>query len=78
MPSTTSVERASLSQPSFSPSRPSTLSVACSTTDAQPSPNSTQTPRLRQSMNAEINSPPTTTAFFTTPVRISALAVLSA
>ena len=36
------------------------------------------TPRLCQSMNAEINSPPTTTAFLTTPVRINALAVLSA
>ena len=78
MPSTTRVGRPSLSQPSFSASRPSSRSVASSTTAAQPSPNSTATPRFSQSMKAEIISPPTTTALRTTPVRINAFAVLSA
>jgi hypothetical protein len=73
-----SVSRPSLSQPSFSATSPSSRSLASSTTAAQPSPNSTETPRLSQSMSVEMSSPPTTTALRTTPVRISALAVLSA
>ena len=54
---------------------PVSSSEACSTTAAQPSPNSTATLRFSQSMNGEIVSTPTTSAFFTVPARISALAV---
>jgi hypothetical protein len=49
--------------------------VACSTTAAQPSPNSTATPRLSQSMNGEMFSTPTTSALRTEPARISPFAV---
>ena len=49
-------------------------SVACRTTAAAPSPKSTATLRLPQSMKGEITSTPITTAFLTTPVRIMALA----
>ncbi len=76
MPSTTSVLRASLSQPRRSASTPSSRSVASSTTAAHPSPKRTATPRLFQSMKALISSPPSTSALRTTPVRIMAVAVL--
>ena len=49
--------------------------VASSTTAAAPSPNSTATSRSLQSMNGEMSSAPITSAFRTTPVRISAVAV---
>ena len=76
MPSITSVSRASLSQPSFSASKPSADSVASITTAAQPSPKSTETPRFSHSMNALISSPPSTSALRTTPVRTIAFAEL--
>ena len=51
------------------------MSVACSTTAAEPSPNSTATLRLFQSMYGVISSTPMTSAVFTEPVRIIAVAV---
>jgi hypothetical protein len=50
------------------------LSLACSTTAAQPSPKSTATLRLFQSMYGEITSTPITSALRTAPVRTIAVA----
>ena len=49
---------------------PVSCSEACSTIAAAPSPNSTATLRLSQSMYWEISSTPITSAFLTMPVLI--------
>ena len=77
MPCTRRISRASPKQPSFSASTPSSRVLASSTTAAAPSPNSTATSRLFQSMKGEMSSAPTMSALRTTPVRISAVAVES-
>ena len=76
-PRTRSACRASASHPSTLPTIPSSLSDACSTTAAAPSPKSTATLRLLQSMYRLISSTPMTTAFRIMPVRIIAVAVAS-
>ena len=76
MPRTLSVPRASASQPSTLPITPDSVSEACSTTAAAPSPNSTATPRSLQSMYLVMSSTPITRAFFTMPLRTMAVAEL--
>src|SRR5271166_6623925 len=49
---------------------PVSCSDVCSTTAAAPSPNSTATLRLSQSMHREISSTPITSALLTMPVLI--------
>ena len=68
MPRTRKLWRASASQPSTVPITPSSLSLACTTTAAAPSPKRTATLRLLQSMYRLMSSTPITMALRTTPV----------
>ena len=75
MPRTRSVWRASASQPRTVPITPLGVSLACSTTAAAPSPKSTATLRLLQSMKGLMYSTPITSAFCTMPLWIIAVAL---
>ena len=77
MPRTRSTSRASASHPRTDPITPSGRSVACTTTAAAPSPKSTATLRLLQSMYCVMSSTPITIALRIVPFWMSAVAVES-